>query len=71
MRPIGTYLFLGNALNVYCDSCFRWGMQLKIRVCPCNIRVTNANDSHKYIYLAATSLEIVYEVNNSDSGEGA
>lgn len=43
-------------------------MQLKIRVCPCN---TNANDSHKYIYLAATSLEIVYEVNNSDSGEGA
>lgn len=46
-------------------------MQLKIRVCPCNIRVTNTNDSHKYIYLAATSLEIVYEVNNSDSGEGA
>lgn len=46
-------------------------MQLKIRVCPCNIRVTNANDSHKYIYLAANSLEIVYEVNNSDSGEGA
>lgn len=44
---------------------------MKIRVCPCNIRVTNANDSHKYIYLVATSLEIVYEVNNSDSGEGA
>lgn len=71
MRPIGTYLFLGNALNVYRDSRFRGGMQLKIRVCPCNIRVTNANDSHKYIYLDATSLEIVYEVNNSDSGEGA
>lgn len=46
-------------------------MQLENRVCPCNIRVTNANDSHKYIYLDATSLEIVYEVNNSDSGEGA
>lgn len=46
-------------------------MQLKIRIYPCNIRVTNVNDSHKYIYLAATSLEIVYEVNNGDSGEGA
>lgn len=46
-------------------------MQLKIRVCPCNIRVTNANDSHMYIYFDAISLEIVYEVNNSDSGEGA
>lgn len=46
-------------------------MQLKIRIYPCNIRVTNANDSHKYIYLAATSLEIVYEVNNGDSGVGA
>lgn len=71
MRPIGTYLFSGNTSNVNCGRRFQQGLQLKIRVCPCNIRVTNANDSHKYIYLAATSLEIVYEVNNSDSGEGA
>lgn len=66
MRPDWTYLLLGNISNVYWDRRFQGGMQLKIRIYPCN-----ANDSHKYIYLAATSLEIVYEVNNSDSGEGA
>lgn len=69
MRPDWTYQFLGNIANVYLDRRFRGGMQLKIRIYPCNIRVINANDSHKYI--VATSLEIVYEVNNSDSGEGA
>lgn len=46
-------------------------MQLKIRIYPCNMRVINANDSHKYIYLFATSFEIVYLVNSNDSGEGA
>ena len=58
MRPDWTYLLLGNISNVYWDRRFQGGMQLKIRIYPCNIRVTNANDSHKYIYLAATSLEI-------------
>ena len=71
MRPGWTYLFFGNISNVYLDRRFQGGMQLKIRISPCNIRVTNANDSHKYIYLAATSLEIVYEVNNNGSGGGA
>lgn len=71
MRPNWTYLFLGKSLNVYWDRCFQGGMQLKIRIYPCNIRVINANDSHKYIYLFATSFEIVYLVNSNDSGEGA
>ena len=71
MRPNWTYLFLGKSSNVYWDRCFQGGMQLKIRIYPCNIRVINANDSHKYIYLFATSFEIVYVVNSNDSGEGA
>ena len=71
MRPNWTYLFLGKSLNVYWDRCFQGGMQLKIRIYPCNIRVINANDSHKYIYLFATPFEIVYLVNSNDSGEGA
>lgn len=71
MRPNWTYLFLGKSLNVYWDRCFQGGMQLKIRIYPCNIRVINANDSHKYIYLFATSFEIVYLVNSNDLGEGA
>lgn len=71
MRPNWTYLFLGKSSNVYWDRRFQGGMQLKIRIYPCNIRVINANDSHKYIYLFATSSEIVYLVNSNDSGEGA
>lgn len=71
MRPNWTYLFFGKSSNVYLDRRFQGGMQLKIRIYPCNIRVINANDSHKYIYLFATSFEIVYAVNSNDSGEGA
>ena len=70
MRPDWTYLLLGNISNVYWDRRFQGGMQLKIRIYPCNIRFINANDSHKYIYLFATSFEIVYEVNNNGSGGG-
>ena len=70
MRPNWTYLFLGKKLKRILGQVFPRGMQLKIRIYPCNIRVINENDSHKYIYLFATSFEIVYVVNSNDSGRG-